>query len=126
MSEKLILSIVEIGGYDDFTPLYRRLGYRHETLDTGRKAITALQRLSPEVIVTEFNYQREFRDRTSHLESILAKVQQLQGGRVIAFYYPQEENYLAPLLARFPSLEILARPIDEAQLEQRVLASGVR
>jgi hypothetical protein len=39
---------------------------------TVRKAIAALKNMQPDVVVAEFNFQSDFRDRTSSLESLRA------------------------------------------------------
>jgi ActR/RegA family two-component response regulator len=72
---KTLLSIVELGGYPDFRAIYERAGFKVETINSVRKAITALRTMKPDVIVAEFNYQSDFRDRTSSLESLLATMQ---------------------------------------------------
>lgn len=115
-NSRQLLSIVELGGYPDFSMLYRQLGYTTEISSSGRKAIAALKKIKPEVIVAEFNFQLEFRDRTSWLESVLATTQQLGNCQVIAFYYDEEREQLEKLLARFPNLITLPRPVDEEQL----------
>ena len=79
---------------------------------------------TPSVIVTEFNYQTHFRDRTSNLESILARVQQLSDTRVIVFYYPEEAEQLAQLRQRFPHFEALVRPIEEEALRRCLEREG--
>ena len=71
---KLLLSIIELGGYPNFTPLYHELGYEVAVETRMRKAISFLKRRTPDVIVAEFNFQSDFRDRTSSLESLLARV----------------------------------------------------
>ncbi|HSH28532.1 MAG TPA: hypothetical protein VK971_01395, partial [Thiohalobacter sp.] len=77
----------------------------------------------PRVIVAEFNFQSDFRDRTSSLESLLAVVQRLPGTRVIVFYEHEYAHQLARLEARFSIFRTLAFPIDEAELESAVGAA---
>ncbi len=113
----LLFQVVELGGYPNFTSLYQRLGYRVETVQTGRKAISALKKNSPEVVVAEFNYQFDFRDRTSHLESILAVLQPLSERKVVVFYDKAEQKQLDTVAERFPGFTALAYPIEEAELE---------
>ena len=71
----LLLSIVELGGYPDFKFLYESLGYQVLHVTTVRKALALLKANQPDVIVAEFNFQSDFRDRTSSLESLLAVIQ---------------------------------------------------
>ena len=76
--QQTLLSVVELGGYPNFQPLYQRLDYAVQQVNTSRKAIAEIKRSPPDVIVAEFNYQSDFRDRTSSLESLLAAVERHQ------------------------------------------------
>lgn len=117
MSVPLLISVVELGGYPNFAPLYQRLGYQVESVNTGRKAISLLKKRRPDAVVTEFNYQFSFRDRTSNLESILAVIQPQSGTRIVVFYDPQVREQLDQVMERFPGFVALPYPIDEARLE---------
>jgi hypothetical protein len=112
--DKLLLSIIEMGGYPNFTPLYRELGYEVAVETRMRKAISFLKRRTPAVIVAEFNFQSDFRDRTSSLESLLAVVQRMPGIRVIIFYEQEYRPQFEVLRARLPVHHALAFPVDEA------------
>ena len=85
-------------GYPDFSPLYRELGYEVAVETRMRKAIGFLKKRKPDVIVAEYNFQSDFRDRSSNLESLLAVVQRSPGIRVLVFYekefFPQFEFLL--------------------------------
>ncbi|MGB3917790.1 MAG: hypothetical protein WBL07_10150 [Thiothrix litoralis] len=118
--ERLLLSVVELGGYPDFTPLYQRLGYNVARETSMRKVLQFLKKNTPAVIVAEFNFQSDFRDRTSSLESMMAVVQRFTDTRVVVFYDREYAHQLARLEERFP-LVTLAFPIAEADLE-RVLS----
>jgi hypothetical protein len=112
-TQKTLLWIIELGGYPDFTELYRRLGYRVETVTSGRKAISQLKKLRPDVVVAAFNYLPDFRDRTSWLESVFATLQQLPEARVVVFYDPQEQAQFDKLRQRFTGFAALPYPLDE-------------
>ncbi len=114
---KTLLMIVELGGYPDFSPLYRELGYTVEVVTSGRKAISHLKQHQPAAVVAEFNYQHEFRDRTSWLESVLATLQQMPETRVVVFYHAAEQEQLDKLKGRFGGFVTLAQPVDRAALE---------
>ena len=111
MSRRLI-EFVELGGYPDLSELYRELGYDSERLYTARKAVSAIKRSPPDVIVGEFNYQNEFRDRISNLESVLAAVAHQHDITVIVLYHPAEQAIFDTFKARFPSIEALSQPLD--------------
>jgi len=68
------------------------------------------------VIVAEFNYQSDFRDRTSSLESLLAVVQRLPGTRVIVFYDQEYLPQFDRLRARLPVHAAMAFPIEAQDL----------
>ncbi|MBI3545323.1 MAG: hypothetical protein HY081_01815 [Gammaproteobacteria bacterium] len=116
-SKPTLLSVIELGGYPSFSPLYQKVGYTVESVTSVRKALDLLKKINPRVIVAEFNFQSDFRDRTSSLESLLAAVQRIADTKVIIFYEKDHAHQLAKLTARFPVYETLAFPIDPAQLE---------
>ena len=113
---KLLLSIVELGGYPNFSPLYRSLGYEPVVENRMRKAIAFLRRQQPEIIVAEFNFQSDFRDRTSSLESLLAVVQRLPDTRVVVLYDREYQPQFEKLRSRLPVHAALAFPVSEEDL----------
>ena len=118
---KLLLSIVELGGYPDFAPLYRELGYEVAVETRMRKAIGFLKKRKPDVIVAEFNFQSDFRDRSSNLESILAVVQRSPDIRVLVFYEKEFSPQFEKLRARLPVHKALAFPVEESALRGSLL-----
>jgi hypothetical protein len=114
----LLLSISEIGGYPDFTSLYHELGYQTQSVKSVRKAISSMKKQVPSVIVAEFNFQSDFRDRTSNLETLLATIQgQYPHCKVIVLY----DKEFAPAFARLQE----SYPIDCA-LSFPVTANDMR
>jgi len=116
-TRRKLLSIIELGGYPDFQSLYRQAGYEVESVVSVRKALGRLKKIDPDVIVAEFNFQSDFRDRTSSLESLLAAVQRSPKTKVIVFYEKEHEHQLVKLTSRFPIHESLSFPIDPVGLE---------
>lgn len=114
----LLLSVSEIGGYPNFTPLYESLGYQVIAGTSMRKVLKLLKKNTPDVIVAEFNYQSDFRDRTSSLESMMSVVQRHLGIKVIIFYDKEHHDQLAKLEARYSIAAKLTFPIQEEQLRQ--------
>jgi len=114
--EKLLLSIIELGGYPNFTPLYKSLGYEVAVETRMRKALGFLKQHQPDVIVAEFNFQSDFRDRTSSLESLLAVVQRMPATRVIVFYEKEFTSQFEKLRSRLPVCDALTFPIEESAL----------
>jgi hypothetical protein len=121
-TDKFLLSIVELGGYPNFTPLYEEFGYEVVVEHSMRKAIGFLKKTKPAVIVAEFNYQSDFRDRTSSLESLLAVVQRLPGTRVIVFYDREYLPQFDRLRARLPVHAAIAFPVEAHELKSCLVA----
>ena len=120
---KDLLAIVELGGYPNLVPLYRQAGYNPTVAVHMRKALKLAKQIRPAVIVAEFNYQPDFRERVSNLESLLALLQNLPDTRVLVFYERQHQAQLDKLHARFPSFDALPYPIEVNQV-QRWLTGG--
>jgi DNA-binding NtrC family response regulator len=112
----LLLAVVELGGYPSFASLYEAAGYEYVSVLSVRKALTLIKQRLPAVVVCEFNFQSDFRDRTSSLESLLAVLQRQPGIRVIVFHEAEHAAQLARLTARFPVHATLAYPIDPDRL----------
>ena len=112
-----LLGIIELGGYPNFLPLYRRLGFDAELVNSQRKAQAALKKRLPAVIVAEYNFQSDFRDRTSNLETLMARLQKHPAVRVICIYQPEYQHKLDSLRERFPVFAALPLPVSEAAME---------
>ena len=112
-----LLAIVELGGYPNFTSLYERLGFQVEFVNSQRRAQAKLKKAVPDVIVAEYNFQSDFRDRTSNLESLMARLQGEQKSRVLVFYQQDQADKFERLRSRFPIFDALTFPVDEPALE---------
>lgn len=114
----VLLNVIELLGYPNLRPLYDRLGYRVLTEFSVRKAIGLLRKEKPAVIVADFYFQPDFRDRVSNLESLLAAAQSLKDVRVLVFYEVHHEHALARLRQRFRIDVALTLPVSEMALAQ--------
>ena len=112
-----LLAIVELGGYGNFTELYRRLGFAATFVNSQRKAQAYLKRQLPHLIVAEYNFQSDFRDRSSNLETLMARLQRHPEVRVVVFYQPEHDAKLAQLRSRFPVAAVLPFPVEPRALE---------
>ena len=111
-----LLAIIEMGGYPNFMPLYQSMGFTVEVVNSMRKARAALKKETPDVVVAEYNFQSQFRDRTSNLETLMAVLQKHGGARVIAFYEKETRHKLDQLTDRFPLHATLTYPVQEEEL----------
>jgi len=122
LSQALLLSIVELGGYPDFTSLYKQCGYSPMQVNSVRKARNSLKKHQPEVIVTEFNFQSDFRDRTSSIETLMASMQgSLVLPKIIVFYENEFSHQYKKVTDRFMIDCSLAFPINESDLKNSLL-----
>lgn len=116
-SAKSLLSIIELGGYPDLSPIYKKHGYEPIVVYSMRKALNALKKAKPEVVVAEFNYQSDFRDRTSSLESLIAIAQQNADMKLIVFYEKEYAHQFEKLQARYTFHSTFMYPIDESLID---------
>ena len=128
MNESLrLLAILELGGYPNLAPLYKRLGFETEIVNSQRKAQSYLKKRVPDVIVAEYNFQSDFRDRTSNLETLMARLQRHPQVKVVVFYQDEFRHKLDNLLARFPVFEAIPFPVQPEKVEaalRRALADA--
>ncbi len=126
MSKPVLLSVVEIGGYPNFTPLYRQAGYEVIVETRMRKAMSTIKKVKPRVIVAEFNFQSDFRDRTSSLESMMSVVERLPDSRVVVFYETEYAHQFERLLAVHSFHRTFTFPVPEDELYACVSAIAAR
>ena len=117
MTQKTLLTIVELGGYPDFTSDYERQGFSVTPVDSVRKALSVIKQKIPDVIVTEFNFQSDFRDRTSSIETLMASLQPLNPRPLlVVFFEPQYQTQFNQVRERFTIDHALSFPINREEL----------
>jgi hypothetical protein len=112
----LLLNVIELLGYPNLRPLYERLGYRVHTEFAVRKAISFMRKEKPAVIVADFYFQPDFRDRVSNLESLLATAQSNKSVKVLVLYESAHEHALERLRQRFRIDAALTLPAREEDI----------
>jgi AmiR/NasT family two-component response regulator len=118
MEDRELLALVELGGYPNFIPLYQRLGYKVEMVNSVRKAQAWLKSHSPSVVVAEFYADPQFRDRVSNLESLLASVQRYDvEAKVVVFIEATYLEHLEKVKSRYGVDAVLTYPIREDALQ---------
>lgn len=116
-----LLSIVEVGGYPDFSHLYQQSGCDVKQITSLRKAIThiksSFKNNKPiDIIIAEYNYQTQFRDRTSSIESLMAILQPFTDVKVIVFLDENNQQHFSKVSSRFKIFSTLLFPIDQEKL----------
>lgn len=118
---KNLLSIIEIGGYPDFSELYKKNGYEVTKINTVRKALSYLNKNNPNIIVAEFIFEPKYGSFISNVDSLLAKISSHhRETKLILFVNKAEDHHLEKLRQRYGDnikIETLFYPIDSNLLE---------
>ena len=115
-----LLAIIELGGYPNLLPLYQRLGFDVDVVNSQRKARSYLKKTIPDVIVAEYIFQSDFRDRTSNLETLMAVLQRHPQVKVVVFYLPEQAEKLAILEGRFALFAKVPLPVTAESVEREL------
>jgi len=116
MTRKLLFFVDE-GGFENFTPLFQSLGFEVSFEDSQRKAVKLAKKNKYNVVVAEFSYNPEFRDRVSNIESLLATVEaESADSKIILLYDEINQSQLDQLLQRYRVSETLKFPINREKL----------
>ncbi|MHB8414547.1 MAG: hypothetical protein ACYDB1_04055 [Acidiferrobacteraceae bacterium] len=114
---KVLLFIIERGGYPVCAERFTRLGYRVIVERSMRKALALLKSASPDVVIAEFNFGPRYGDRISNLEPLFARIETgLRAMRVIALADAEYWHHLETLRERFPVFDTLMHPVTEDRL----------
>ena len=128
-SAQLLYSIVESPGHPNLSDLYRRLGIEEVRLPSQRKAVQALKRRAPNLVVAEFFYgfgNNYAGANLSNLDVFLASLQKYAPkARVIVLVAKDERQYVDKLAERFPLHSVLVQPVRASDIEP-LLMPGVR
>ena len=116
----VLISILELGGYPDFSKLYQSLGFEVHTLASMRKAIQFIKKNRVDTIVAEFNFQSDFRDRTSQVETLMASLAQKPQVKVIIFYDKDQQHQFERVASRFQFKAALSYPIQAEAIRQEL------
>ena len=93
------------------------MNFLKAAMNSQRKARNLLKRSVPDVIVAEYIFQSDFRDRTSNLETLMAVLQRHPSVKVVVFHLPEQADKLAALEARFRLFAKLPLPVSSEAVE---------
>ncbi len=113
---KKLLAVVEFLEHAKLSARYQQLGYSVSTECQVRRAITALRKVQPDVIVADFYSQPDFRDRVSNLESLLATAQAMPQVKILVLYEPPNQTALERVRSRLRIDAALPMPVEETEL----------
>jgi len=112
---KKLLAVIEFFNHGKLPALYKELGFDVAVEGRVRKAVALVRKMKPDVIVADFYFQSDFRDRLSNLESLLATAQPFKDTRILVLYDPQDTHALIRVRERMRIDAVLPTPVsDEA------------
>ena len=123
---KRLLAIIELGGYPNLMPLYQELGYAVDVVNSQRKARSYLKKTVPDVIVAEYNFQSDFRDRTSNLETLMAILQKQPQVKLVVFYMPEQGHKFEQFCAQHRVDQAVEFPVTQEKVRASLMAIGVQ
>ncbi len=120
-----LLFFIDNGGFDDFTKLFLNMGFdvNFETWLRSDLAIKLANKNQYDVLVAEFSYNPEFRDRVSNIESLLATLESHSPSvRIIILYDEANQTQLEQLKQRYKIDTALTFPVDEQTMKTAINA----
>ena len=119
-----ILFIIEIGGFPLKINELKDAGHEIELIGNMRKGISLLKKFRPDVVVAEFQYTSQFRDRDSNLDTILTQiVSHSPHTQLIALVEQEQQVHFERLKSRFDNIHgELYFPFEESDLTKAVLS----
>ncbi len=115
-----LLAVVEFLAHNRLRAVYESLGFHVQNEFAVRKAIAWLRKNRPEVVVADFYFQPDFRDRVSNLESLLATLQSMPEVKIVVLYDPAHQSALDKVKQRFRIDAALPVPVQDEVLRQAI------
>jgi len=128
MSAKpVVFSIIESPLHPKLSNLYNELGYEELQLSSMRRAMNALKKHQPDVIVAEFFYAYSTNYSSNHisnLDSLLITLQKYPDYHpiVILLVSKKDQQFVSKLQVHYKIDHVLLQPVTEDQV--RALLSG--
>jgi len=123
-----LLSLIESPSHPDFSHLYQRLNIQQTSHNSSRKAMSALKKTKPDIVVAEFFYgfgNNYAGVNVCNLDVFLSSLQKYApSARVIVLVSRQEQQYVSLLQRLFPIHAVLTHPVSEEQMEVIIEGEG--
>lgn len=132
MSSPIVFSVIESPTHPKLSPLYTELGYEELQLNSIRKAMNALKKNQPDVIVAEFFYAfgtNYSSNHISNLDSLLIALQKYPDyhPKIIILVSKREYEFVSKLDGHYGDNYnadyVLAQPVSPEQV-RAILTAG--
>ena len=117
-----ILFVIELGGFPLTLDDLKKAGHEVEYVSNMRKAVSLLKKFKPDVMVAEFFYTSQFRDRDSNLDTIMTQVVSYSPHtKVITLVEKEQQAHFERLQSRFDNIQAaLYFPLADADIKQKI------
>ena len=117
-----ILFVIELGGFPLRLDDLKAEGHEVKYVNNMRKAISLLKKFQPDILVAEFQYTSQFRDRDSNLDTILTQVvSHSNHTQVIALVEEEQKSHFERLQSRFDNIrEAVYFPLQDADIKHTI------
>ena len=117
-----ILFVIELGGFPLQLDDLLSAGHEVEYINSMRKAISLLKTFQPDIIITEFQYTSQFRDRYSNLDTILTQiVSRSPHTKMIALVEREQQTHFERLKSRFDNIhDELYFPVEDVDIKKAI------
>ncbi|MCW8928878.1 MAG: hypothetical protein OQL19_01415 [Gammaproteobacteria bacterium] len=121
MSKPIVFSVIESPTHPKLSNLYEEMGYEELQLPSIRKAMNALKKNKPDVIVAEFFYAfgtNYSSNHISNLDSLLITLQKYPDyhPKIIVIVSKKEFEFVSKLQEHYDIDHVLAHPVTEEQV----------
>jgi len=117
-----ILFVIELGGFPLQLDDLISAGHEVEYINSMRKAISLLKTFQPDIVVAEFQYTSQFRDRDSNLDTILTQiVSRSPHTWMIALVEGEQKTHFERLKSRFDNIhDELYFPLEDVDIKKSI------
>lgn len=121
MTKPIVFSIIESPTHPKLSDLYSELGYEELQLNSVRRAMNALKKYKPDVIVAEFFYAYSTNYSSNHisnLDSLLITLHKYPdyNPKLILVCNKKEQQYVAKLEEHYKVDHVLVQPVMQEQV----------
>lgn len=122
MSKPIVFSIIESPTHPKLSNVYEQLGYEELQFNSVRKAMNALKKHKPDVIVAEFFYAYSTNYSSNHisnLDSLLITLHKYPeyDPKLFLVCTKKEAQYIAKLEEHYTVDQVLIQPVREEQVK---------
>jgi DNA-binding NarL/FixJ family response regulator len=119
---RLVFDIVESPAHPDLSAICRSLGFERQGFSSQRKALAALKRRAPDIVVADFFYgygNNYAGANVSNLDVLLRSLQRFApAARIVILAERSEMQHIPHLAALFELAAVVVLPADRQQIEQ--------